>query len=149
MRSAYLRAFQFLFIFLAAASASSLEDTSSPSPSAEAGLICHTTNPSECYPRIFRARTEFHVVHEDQHLPPGLHVRLNVETGLKEAKLYDPSEDEKDSENATVMVLPEGVSVTDNTTYQANIALENQNLIPNAAEKILPQLDDEDGPAFE
>jgi hypothetical protein len=71
---------------------------------------------------------------------------------LKEAKLYDPSEDEKDSENGTVMVLPEDVSFADNATYQANMASEDQTPGRNAAsqaETILPPMDDEDGPAFE
>ncbi|KAK2004050.1 nucleotide exchange factor SIL1 [Colletotrichum falcatum] len=62
------------------------------SPSAGAELICHTNNASECYPRIFQPTEEFQKVHDDQDLPPGLHIRLNIYTGLKEAKLNDPNE---------------------------------------------------------
>ncbi|KAK4153945.1 hypothetical protein C8A00DRAFT_14888 [Chaetomidium leptoderma] len=75
------------------ASASAGEpDTPSPSPSAEVELICHTDNPAECYPKLFQATDEFQVVHPDQDLPIGLHVRLDVTTGRKEAKINVPDE---------------------------------------------------------
>ena len=60
-------------------------------PSSE--LICHTSNQADCYPRVFEPSEDFRLVHDDQEIPAGLHVRLNLETGLKEAKLYDASED--------------------------------------------------------
>ncbi|KAI1264142.1 hypothetical protein F5Y18DRAFT_85536 [Xylariaceae sp. FL1019] len=63
------------------------------SPSAETELICHTNNPSECYPKVFSATDQFQLVHEDQELPPGLHVQLDMQTGQKQAKLYTPNED--------------------------------------------------------
>ncbi|KAK0655578.1 hypothetical protein B0T16DRAFT_397285 [Cercophora newfieldiana] len=65
----------------------------SPSPpSDEVELICHTDNPAECYPKVFVATDEFQVVHEDQDLPKGLHVRLDVQTGRKMAKINIPDE---------------------------------------------------------
>ncbi|KAK4230747.1 hypothetical protein QBC38DRAFT_468711 [Podospora fimiseda] len=72
------------------------EDASppSPSPSADIELICHTDNPAECYPKIFQATNEFQIVKPDQDLPIGLHVRLNVQTGQKEAKINNPDEAE-------------------------------------------------------
>ncbi|EFW99568.1 sls1 protein precursor-like protein [Grosmannia clavigera kw1407] len=57
------------------------------------GLICHTDKAAECYPRLFEATNEFQRLHDDQDIPAGLHVRLNVWTGEKEAKLYNASED--------------------------------------------------------
>ncbi|KAI1814495.1 hypothetical protein GGS20DRAFT_411012 [Poronia punctata] len=63
------------------------------SPAAEAELICHTDNPAECYPKVFSPTEEFQIVHDDQDLPPGLHVQLDVQTGQKQAKLYNPEED--------------------------------------------------------
>ncbi|KAI0503059.1 hypothetical protein F5B22DRAFT_576268 [Xylaria bambusicola] len=71
------------------------------SPAAETELICHTDNPAECYPKLFSATEEFQVVHDDQGLPPGLHVQLDVQTGQKKAKLYNPSE-----ENPALAGLP-------------------------------------------
>lgn len=66
-----------------------------PSPKASTDLLCHTNHASDCYPRIFQATEHFRTVHDDQDLPPGLHVRLNLATGVKEARLNlpDPSED--------------------------------------------------------
>jgi nucleotide exchange factor SIL1 len=55
-------------------------------------MICHTSNPDECYPKIFQATSEFRKVHHDQDIPIGLHVRLDVQTGQKEAKLNVPDE---------------------------------------------------------
>ncbi|KUI67480.1 Nucleotide exchange factor SIL1 [Cytospora mali] len=55
-------------------------------------LICHSDDPTECYPKIFQATNDFQEVHIDQDLPPGLHVRLDVNTGRREAKLNDPNE---------------------------------------------------------
>lgn len=67
--------------------------TASRASSGANDLICHTDNPAECYPRLFQATHEFQPVHEDQDLPPGLHVRLNVWTGEREAKINNASED--------------------------------------------------------
>src|SRR5690606_37699417 len=80
--------------------------TSSPepssSPSAEVELICHTDNPADCYPKVFQATDEFQVVRPDQEIPPGLHVRLDINTGLREAKLNVPGEDRPDLEGLPV-----------------------------------------------
>ena len=64
----------------------------SSSPSGEVELICHTDNPAECYPKLFVATDEFQIVQEDQDLPKGLHVRLDVQTGKREAKINIPDE---------------------------------------------------------
>ncbi|CAK7198581.1 nucleotide exchange factor sil1 [Sporothrix eucalyptigena] len=56
-------------------------------------MICHSDIAAECYPKVFEPTNEFQRVHEDQDLPPGLHVRLNIYTGLREAKINDDSEE--------------------------------------------------------
>ncbi|MCJ1246151.1 hypothetical protein MMC30_003356 [Trapelia coarctata] len=66
-----------------------------PSPRATADLICHTSHASECYSRTFQPTESFQIVHDDQELPPGLHIRLNIATGKKEAKLNVVGEDEQ------------------------------------------------------
>ncbi|KAF3938586.1 hypothetical protein ABW19_dt0210212 [Dactylella cylindrospora] len=58
----------------------------------EVEMICHPGR--ECYPKVFVPTTTFVTVESDQVIPPGLHVRLNVGTGGREAKLIDPNEDE-------------------------------------------------------
>lgn len=60
------------------------------SPPASTELICHTTHASECYPAIFQPTEHFRCIHDDQKIPPGLHVRMNLATGLKEARLNVP-----------------------------------------------------------
>ena len=44
-----------------------------------------------CYPRAFAPTTDFTEVLEGQEIPPGLHVRMDFNTGKKEAKLFDSS----------------------------------------------------------
>ena len=48
---------------------------------------------------VFVPTREWQVVEEGQSIPPGLHVRMNLQTGLKEAKLLDDDDEDKtDSE---------------------------------------------------
>ncbi|MCJ1323951.1 hypothetical protein MMC10_000613 [Thelotrema lepadinum] len=61
-------------------------------PSAEC-LCQYVDLERTCYPKLFQPTEEFQVVHPDQELPSGLHVKVNLETGLKEAKLYDGQDD--------------------------------------------------------
>lgn len=62
-------------------------------------LICHGEN---CYPRVFEPSDEFQVVHDDQELPPGLHYRLDLSTGLKEAKI-----NVDDGSGGDVVIIPD------------------------------------------
>ncbi|KAF9876499.1 nucleotide exchange factor sil1 [Colletotrichum karsti] len=87
-------AFMVLFglLALATAVAASKPAPAASSPAAEVELICHTDNSAECYPKVFQPTEEFQTVHDDQELPHGLHVRMNINTGQKEAKINDPTE---------------------------------------------------------
>ncbi|KAA8573769.1 hypothetical protein MFRU_001g03080 [Monilinia fructicola] len=67
------------------------------SPSADTELICPTSNQAECYPRLFQPTKDFQVIKPGQDIPPGLHVRLNISSGLKEARLNIPMEGEDTS----------------------------------------------------
>lgn len=67
-------------------------------------------------------------MHKDQHLPPGLHVRLNIWTGHREAKINDPTEVDAslqglpvdqgiivvDPDQAEAPIIPKGAPVYDN-----------------------------------
>jgi nucleotide exchange factor SIL1 len=79
-------------------------------------MICHPGTP--CYPRVFVATYEFQVVKPDQDIPKGLHVRLDVQTGLKEAKIYVPDENDTSTNN---LVL---VSEDDTPSIPAGAPLE-------------------------
>lgn len=73
------------------------------SPEASTNLICHTSDPADCYPTIFSPTKDFQIVHDDQSIPPGLHVRMNLATSLKEARLNVPEGDRGD-ESAIVLI---------------------------------------------
>ncbi|KAK0392319.1 hypothetical protein NLU13_1815 [Sarocladium strictum] len=84
-----------IFILFALALLPATASASTPpqhSPKADTDLICHTSDPKDCYPRIFQPTDEFQTVHDDQELPNGLHVRMNIWTGQKEAKINVPDE---------------------------------------------------------
>ncbi|KAI9831373.1 MAG: hypothetical protein M1826_003546 [Phylliscum demangeonii] len=82
--SSYLLHF-LLALPLPLAFVSSITPPASPSPAASADdIICR---PSGCYPRIFSPTIDFQPMHEDQLIPAGLHVRLNLQTGQREARL--------------------------------------------------------------
>lgn len=70
-------------------------------PTAE--VICPDSNPANCYPKIFVPSDEWQIVREDQHIPPGLHVRINLETGLEEAKL----DEDTPHQNPELVVVPQ------------------------------------------
>ncbi|KAJ5038824.1 uncharacterized protein L3040_006503 [Drepanopeziza brunnea f. sp. 'multigermtubi'] len=67
----------------------------SESPKAGSDLICSTSDPTDCYPHIFQPTKDFQPVREGQDLPPGLHVRMNIWSGEKEARLNIPMEGEE------------------------------------------------------
>jgi nucleotide exchange factor SIL1 len=70
----------------------STQDASHP---ADTDIICSPTNATDCYGRTFQPTEEFQLIREGQEIPPGLHVRLNVYTGEKEARLNIPTEEDE------------------------------------------------------
>ena len=58
-------------------------------------IICDPSNLDNCYPRIFEPTSEWQLIKPGQDIPPGLHVRLNMETLEKEAKLMEREEEEE------------------------------------------------------
>lgn len=84
-----------------------------PSPRATTDIICHTNHASECYPRIFQPTLKFQVVHNDQELPPGLHIRMNLATGVKEARLNEPEPEEDEHTTGLTVIDDEHDDVDD------------------------------------
>ncbi|ESZ92818.1 hypothetical protein SBOR_6805 [Sclerotinia borealis F-4128] len=74
--------------------AKALSTDPATSPSADTKLVCPTDNQAECYPRIFQPTKDFQIIKPGQDIPPGLHVRLNISSGLKEARFNIPMEGE-------------------------------------------------------
>ncbi|RPA77937.1 hypothetical protein BJ508DRAFT_416767 [Ascobolus immersus RN42] len=66
-------------------------------------VICHGTL---CYPKVFTATHEFQPVYDDQEVPPGLHYRMDVSTGVKTAKINVPDSPEEEQKMAAVEIDP-------------------------------------------
>lgn len=59
-------------------------------------VLCRLINGAhECYPKLFIPSHQWKDVLPDQQIPPGLHVRLNMATGRREAKLLENESDKK------------------------------------------------------
>jgi len=80
------------------ARASKSASKQSNAPAEDNAIVCATDNSSDCYPRVFVPTKDFAIIREGQDIPPGLHVRLNIYTGLKEARLNIPIEGEESAE---------------------------------------------------
>ena len=90
-----------VFLFLSLSTAQAKGPVASPEATTE--LICHTQHASECYPAIFQPTEHFQIVHDDQSIPLGLHVRMNLATGLKEARLNIP--EPEDAPKADIVIV--------------------------------------------
>ncbi|KAL8842701.1 MAG: hypothetical protein Q9170_000357 [Blastenia crenularia] len=98
-----------------------------PSPKASTGLICHTNHASECYPRIFQPTEKFRPVHDDQILPPGLHVRVNLATGVKVARLNLP-EPEEDNLSSGLVIIEDTNPLRDESTRPEDPSINRENV---------------------
>lgn len=110
------------FIFVLLNTALSTEPPS-VSPSVNADIICHTSNVEECYPRVFQPTKDFQIVKDDQDLPPGLHVRMDIWSGIKEARLNIPQEGEEATEpeawvEQAMVVVPQPAQTEDEEALQ-------------------------------
>ncbi|KAL8795543.1 MAG: hypothetical protein Q9195_001964 [Heterodermia aff. obscurata] len=93
--SSYVNLFTSIFLLLSSFIGS---DGAVPSPKASTELICPTVHASDCYPSTFQPTEEFQIVKDDQALPPGLHIRMNLATGIKEARLNVPEPEDVHSD---------------------------------------------------
>lgn len=75
-------------------------------------LVC---NQEGCYPKLFEADSDWKTVREGQVLPGGLDIRMNMETGSKEAKLSDNSGHTESQAHANAVVPV--VAPSDNSDY--------------------------------
>lgn len=82
--------------------------------SAAAALRDICTN-GECYPRVFEPTDQWQTVREGQEIPGGLHVRINMVTGMKEAKNIEPEQAEVPEGDEAMVVYdaahPESLSL--------------------------------------
>ncbi|KAI8929116.1 hypothetical protein BC831DRAFT_547801 [Entophlyctis helioformis] len=78
----------------------------------EQDVVCEVleTGASDCFPRVFVPTNEFQRVRKGQVVPKGLHIRLDWQTGQREAKLVDADGDgdkPATSSDAVVVRLPD------------------------------------------
>lgn len=102
-------------------------EASHPSPSLSADLICHTNHAADCYPGTFQPTTLFQEIHDDQDVPAGLHIRINLETGKKEAKINGKSNVDVDQTPEVALVeTPENDIDTDRllSAFQSQVVLQ-------------------------
>lgn len=62
-----------------------------------ARFICDPQDPTDCYPQIFVPTSEWQPIRHGQDIPAGLHVRINMDTLQREAKLME--EEDSTSQN--------------------------------------------------
>ncbi|GME88547.1 unnamed protein product [[Candida] boidinii] len=58
---------------------------------ADNDMICPDDNPDNCYPKVFVPTNEWQEIKPEQHIPAGLHVRMNIDNMGREAKLPEKS----------------------------------------------------------
>ncbi|KAF5100584.1 hypothetical protein D0Z00_001203 [Geotrichum galactomycetum] len=99
-------------------------------PTKDQDLICVESPKKECYPKEFQPTNEWQIVREGQSVPKGLHVRLDMQTGLQEAKLLDESDktETEDPNNKAIEVIVD----------------EEEGLIPLEDEPEAPEEDESD-----
>lgn len=73
-------------------------------------IICEPEDPTDCYPRIFVPTEKFQIIRKGQDIPPALHVRMNIYTGLKEARINVPMEEVEEGSTMQIQI-PEGQDV--------------------------------------
>ncbi|KAI5962667.1 SIL1 [Candida pseudojiufengensis] len=82
-------------------------------------IICpNPQDPADCYPKIFIATNNWQTIREGQEIPPGLHVRLNMDTLQKEAKLM--SNEEEGSEPQNELIVGENNEESEETESNPN-----------------------------
>ena len=70
-------------------------------------LVCSPSDPTDCYPKIFVPTDQWQEIREGQDIPPGLHVRLNIDTLKKEAKILEEEPDSGVENSLVVQEQPE------------------------------------------
>lgn len=95
-----------------------------PDKSGSGVKIRYTDDKHKISDEKFHPTREWQIVKENQAIPPGLHVRLNLETGTREAKLMDENEN-KDGTDNLIAVPNENPSITDEI-YLKNLLKEKK-----------------------
>lgn len=82
-------------------------------------LICNPSYPTDCYPKVFIPTNEWQEVKEGQDIPGGLHVRLNIDTHKREAKLM--AEGDSEATNNDIVIVDDVEPETADDTMEEAI----------------------------
>lgn len=99
---------------------------------------------------IFQATHQWQTVRQGQAIPPGLHVRLNLQTGRREAKLLDDTTQEEPPQSTSAAYITQGspdrVQRMKAAIQQAMQQLDNDETSTDDKEKgVRPRTDDKEG----
>ena len=138
-----------LFLFLSLSTAQAKGPVASPEATTE--LICHTQHASECYPAIFQPTERFQIIHDDQSIPPGLHVRMNLATGLKEARLNIP--EPEDAPKADIVIVdntPVRLAADEEAEAEpiTPLGIQDQSKLDRVYDYLRPSMDPEESSLF-
>lgn len=89
-------------------------------------LICNPDDATDCYPKVFEPRDEWQPIREGQEIPGGLHVRVNLETGVREARIMDESYADGETDGGVVVVETEQDEEALQQEHLAQLAQEHQ-----------------------
>lgn len=92
-----------------------------------------------CYPKVFEPTEEWQVVWPDQVIPAGLHVRMDYENGVKEAKINDPNEEIEGVAVAVGEEVPEDEIVIEDLTGEGDEGLSANEKVQRAIEKAIKE----------
>ncbi|CAK7890826.1 nucleotide exchange factor Sil1p [[Candida] anglica] len=90
-------------------------------------LICSPTDPSDCYPKVFVPTNYWQTIKEGQEIPAGLHVRLNLETSTREAKISEEDDSNANTQDLVITEEPEIVEETMEEQIQRKIREAKEN----------------------
>lgn len=105
--------------------------------------ICSPEDPTDCYPQVFEPTNDWKIIKEGQDIPAGLHVRLNIDTLQKEAKLM-----EGETGNHDIVIVPQPEEDKSSSTPQKNerkakVNVEEVNDFNSAVNTLLQPTDPE------
>lgn len=98
-------------------------------------VICHD---ELCYPKVFVPTHEFQTVYDDQEVPPGLHYRMDVTTGVKTAKINVPNTPEEEESMQAVEIDPSTGSASTGAIVPVDSDVTDE--APQSAESDAPQV---------
>ncbi|TPX49041.1 hypothetical protein SeLEV6574_g01711 [Synchytrium endobioticum] len=101
-------------------------------------VICPEDS-NTCYPLQFKAEKDFKPILPHQIVPSGLHYRINIETGLKEAKLPENSSTTSSSSSSDLAIIS-----SPRNQYSDLISRLSQSKLTEESLAVLASLDDTD-----